>query len=195
MQNINNNQPGARQGQEGIALFTAMVLLLALTIAAIVSMRTVALDYKLGTNANQRSRAFEIAENARLLASGVMDAHIDDRGWELVTLSEGFQVAHASTPAGLLYAGNNADLGDLTSRALDFRYSLNFLDGGAEVFVTRLDRELATGTGAATAEGYAGLGFGTAAGGGHIFFDIRSVGTAGRGARALTGADFRHVIR
>ena len=194
MQNINNNQPGARQGQEGIALFTAMVLLLALTIAAIVSMRTVALDYKLGTNANQRSRAFEVAENARLLVSGVMDAHIDDRGWQRVTLPLGLAVVNAGNSAGLLYASNNAALGDLTSRAMDLRFS-RISTVGAEVYVTRLDRELAAGTGAATAEGYAGLGFGTAAGGGHIFFDIRSVGRSGRGARALTGADFRHVIR
>ncbi len=194
MQNIHNDQPGARQGQEGIALFTAMVLLLALTVAAIVSMRTVALDYKLGTNANQRGRAFEVSENARRRVSGVMDAHVDARGWVGVRLPAGVIVLNSGTAAGLLYADNNAVLGVLTGAARDFVYDEGRGSTG-DIYVTRLDRELAAGTGAATAEGYAGLGFGTAAGGGHIFFDIRSAGSSDRGARVLTGADFRHVIR
>lgn len=177
--------------QRGVALFTAMVLLFALTIAAITAMRSTTLDYRITSNAAQQGHAFERSESARRLAGSVIDAHVDARGWSGVTLPADLTVVNAATSDGLLYAGDNAAIGDISASAADFTYRTD-----NQVFVSRLDQDLATGTGAATSEGYSGLGFGSAAGGGLLFFDIRSVGTVGDGvARAVTGADFRHVIR
>lgn len=177
--------------QRGVALFTAMVLLFALTVAAITAMRSTTLDYRITSNAAQYGHAFERSESARRLVGGIIDAHVDARGWTGITLPADLTVVNAATSDGLLYAGDNAAIGDISSTAADFTYRTD-----SKVFVSRLDQELATGTGAATSEGYSGLGFGSAAGGGLLFFDIRSVGAVGDGdARAVTGADFRHVIR
>ena len=195
------NRMTARQGvppgaQRGVALFTAMVLLFALTIAAITAMRSTTLDYRVTSNAAQRGHAFELSEGARRLAGNTIDAHVDERGWTGVGLPTGLTVTNAGNSDGLLYAADNAAIGDITSASKDFEYLSAGTGLTAEVFVSRLDQQLATGTGAATTEGYSGLGFGSAAGGGLLFFDIRSVGVASDGeARAVTGADFRHVIR
>jgi hypothetical protein len=178
-----------------VALFTAMVLLFALTIAAITAIRSTTLDYKLVTNTTFRDTAFETSETSRRVVSGLLDAHIDARGWDGVVLPGSLTVINATTTDGLLYAGDNAALGELATSDRDFQFDASIF-GTADVFVSRLDQQLATGAGAATAEGYAGLGFGSAAGGGWLFFDIRSRGTHfDTGAQAVTGADFRHVIR
>lgn len=185
--------PARPRAQRGVALFTAMVLLFALTIAAITAIRSTTLDYRIVANTAYHDQAFEVSERSRRMVGSVLDAHIDERGWTGVTLPPGLTVAHPNSILGLLYAGNNAALGDLRSSKRDFKVTLPL--GIADVFAYRLDQQLATGTGAATAEGYAGLGFGSAAGGGLLFFDLRSRGEFAGGARAVTGADFRHVIR
>jgi len=184
-----------RRRQRGVVLVIALVLMVAMLLVALSTMRSTTTELKIITNLSIRHRAFQFSEEARLLAGDVVDEHTAARSWDTsqVSLPTGFSVPDANN---FLYVGNNASLGVLTDAARDLLYASSIDNNGkADLFVTRLHTNLATGAGTAVGEGYSGLGVGSAGGGGLMFYDIRSVGHHVNNARAVTGSDFQHVIR
>lgn len=200
--------------QQGVVLVIALVLLLALTIVAVGAMRSTTVDLKITFNLKARNDALIASESTRVAAGWLVDNHVAYRGWT------GFDMPNfvyatpyngdpatasalgATSPS--LYEGSPSDLGDVEDGDEDF-WMLATRGGAyqperhAKIFVTRLATRLAPGSGAATSEGYVGLGRGSAGGGASLLFDIRSRGYDGSASNAtsnvLTGANFRHVVR
>lgn len=68
-------------------------------------------------------------------------------------------------------------------------------DTRAQVAVYKTGVRQGVGTGSAQAAGYEGLGVAASAGGAHLFYELRSRGTAASNAESLTVAEYRHIIR
>ncbi len=179
--------------QRGVVLAIALILLLVLTLSAVTAMRSSSVDLKIVSNSLLREQAFQISEDTRLAAGGLVDDHTTYREWSSVTLPAGYTI---QDPTGILYDNNNAEPGDYSTGTEDLTYQHPVLgEQTARLYVSRLASELAGGTAIGIGEGYTGLGRGVAGGGGYLYYDIRSLSGYSGNARALTGADFRHVIR
>lgn len=163
------------------------------------------------------AQAFEASETPRLLTSDLLDVHTFNRGWPV---SLGGAVPNAqfdySVPTGLnlgdadsngrpdnLYVGNSESGFAPTALDEDASYKRKVTPTGqtslsinASLSVYKLRTDIASGAGSAMVQGYEGLGKSSAAAGGNIFFDVRSVGSDASGeAVASTAATYRHVIR
>ena len=185
---------GGPRRQGGIVLAVSLILLLVLTLVAVIAMRGATLDLKIVKNTVDRNYAFEVSEGSRQLANTALDQHTHYRNWTSFTMPPGLVPVNSSS----VLFNDTANLGDLSAGNVDLEYrvgSVGASDLRADIFVTRVDSRIATGAGAAIGEGYAGLGQGAAAGGGLIFFDLRSVGMGANNAAATTGTQYRHVIR
>jgi len=191
---------GGPRRQGGIVLAVSLILLLVLTLVAVIAMRGATLDLKIVKNTVDRNYAFEVSEGSRQLANTALDQHTHYRDWSSFSMPAGLAPVNSSS----ILFNDTANLGDLSAGNVDMEYRVDSAGGTdyddatdlrADIFVTRVDSRIATGAGAAIGEGYAGLGQGAAAGGGLIFFDLRSVGMGVNNASATTGTQYRHVIR
>ena len=211
----------ARKQQHGMALVVSLVLLVALTLVAVTSLKGTGLELKMSANQVMRSEAFESSEGPRLLVSELIDAHAFARGWPK---SQGGDIPDdlfdQPLPTGLVLQKdgssqlkqwylNNDDCKKEpcpfkpNSLEKDAAYARNVAASGTSKFEIKTDigvfkvrTDLAPGAGAAMVSGYEGTGKAAAAGGGNVFFFVRSEGKdASNAASAVTAASYRHVIR
>ena len=188
--------------QSGFALIVALVLIVALTMVAIVSLRITTLDLQMAKNSVDYRYALNVSEGSRILGTRALDQHTFYRSWSGdFDLPEGISPV---VPNGILYINNNSVVGDIRAGYEDLTYRVDVNGNGnttdavdlrADIFISRVARSIASGAGAGVGEGYSGLGRGAAGGGGFLFFDVRSRGSAVNNARALTISHYRYVIR
>ncbi len=190
--------------QRGAVLITALMFLTVLTLVGVVSMQSTSMDYQMSTNAVLQDRAFYFSENGREAMGSVIDDHLFDRGWSTnVILPTGLTIADTSKD---LYNGNDAgeSLANAASLTFDATHRLDgnddgdFTDGedsNSQIIVYKTQTQWAAGAGTAMAAGYEGLGKAAAAGGLHVFFELRSRGTTVAGAQATTAAEYRAILK
>lgn len=194
----------ARQRQQGAVLITALMFLTVLTLIGVVSMQSTSMDYQMSTNAVLRDRAFYFSENGREAMGSVIDAHLFERGWTgNVILPTGLNIIDTSKD---LYIDNDAgeSLANTSSLTVDARHQLDGNgdgdvtdgeDSNSEIIVYRTQTQWAAGAGTAMAAGYEGLGKAAAAGGVHVFFELRSRGETVAGAQATTATEYRAILK
>ncbi len=197
-------QPIALPRQQGAVLITALMFLTVLTLVGVISMQSTSMDYQMSTNAVLRDRAFHFSENGREAMGSVIDDHLFERGWTAnVTLPTGLNIANANKD---LYNGNDTgeSLADASSLTVDATHRLDgngdgdFTDGedsNSAIIVYKTQTQWAAGAGTAMAAGYEGLGKAAAAGGVHVFFELRSRGTTVAGAQATTATEYRAILK
>jgi len=197
-------QPAALPRQQGAVLITALMFLTVLTLIGVVSMQSTSMDYQMSTNAVLRDRAFYFSENGREAMGSVVDDHLFERGWTAnVTLPTGLSIADINKD---LYNGNDAgeSLANSASLTVDATHQLDgngdgdFTDGedsNSQIIVYKTQTQWASGAGTAMAAGYEGLGKAAAAGGVHVFFELRSRGTTVAGAQATTATEYRAILK
>jgi len=209
MNRLNDPSSHPQIHQRGFVLVTSLVLLLVLTLVGTFSMQGANLEFKMASNMAFRDRAFQSSEAGRRAMSGVLDQHVFERGWpSSLSRPSGFTVLDKDSQDGSdpLYLGNEGgeDLLDDTTLIDDAQYQIDangdgdYLDPGdvdASIQVFRTQVVTPDGAGLAMLSGYAGLGKSAAAGGSHLYFELRSDGLAPSSARATTAADFRTVVR
>lgn len=190
--------------QKGAVLITALMFLTVLTLVAVVSMQSTSLDYKMSTNSVMRDRAFYFSENGRKAMGSILDDHLFERGWTgNITMPTGLTIVDTSKD---MYNGNEAgeDLNNAATLTVDATHQLDgngdgdFTDGedsNSEVIVYKTQTSWASGAGTAMLSGYEGLGKAAAAGGVHVFFEIRSRGESVAGAQATTATEYRAILK
>jgi Tfp pilus assembly protein PilX len=211
---------------KGFALVTAMIFLVLLTLVALVALRSSGLEALTSSNNAQRMEALESSETARTTIGDIVDAHVYNHGWP--TTVAGGQVSTAefgTMPAGLTiqfptsggcsaasgtvpnWYGSNSESTPFDPTTLDcdatYTYTTNTGNSLVTVFaslsVYKLRVDTAPGAGTAMVQGYEGVGRALAAGGGNIFFYLRSRGKDLSGSTGSsnydTSADYRYVIR
>ncbi|ROR34992.1 pilus assembly PilX family protein [Inmirania thermothiophila] len=199
----------------GAALVISLIVLVVLTLIGLSSVRMSALEERMSANLAFKARTGESSEAGRRALASVVDTHIFTRGWGDVTLPGGLSIATDSS-------GNQINLFELLAPtgypAVDldaqspvgtFSESVDVDTDGdgttdttiqqtAEIFAFPAGSSIATGAAARVHAGYEGLGKAVSAGGGFVFYDLRSrstdAGTEG-GAVTVTGADYRYVVR
>ncbi len=190
--------------QQGAVLITSLIFLTVLTLIGVVSMQSTSMDYQMSTNAVLRDRAFYFSENGRQAMGSVLDDHLFERGWTgNVILPTGLAIADISKD---LYNGNDSSesLANSTSLTVDATHQLDGNgdgdvtdgeDSNSAIIVYKTQTQWAAGAGTAMAAGYEGLGKAAAAGGVHVFFELRSRGTSIAGAQATTAAEYRAILK
>lgn len=209
---MRQNTPNlASRAQRGFVLVTSLIMLMVLTLVGTFSMQSANMEYRMASNMTFRDRAFQSSEAGRGAMGGLLDAHVFERGWNAnITLPSGLAVLDKDSSGGAdaLYLSNGGgeDLLNDTTLVDDAQYQIDssspadgdFTDPGdvdATIQVFRTQVVTPPGTGTAMVSGYEGLGKAAAAGGTHLYFELRSDGSSAGSARATTAADFRTVVR
>lgn len=202
----------------GQALLTAIIFLVLLSLVALAAIRSTGLEVKSGSNHARRAAAFEAAETARTVIGPLIDNLCAEGGWpaQLGGVVPDSQFATA-IPAGITLADHDRVGGpddwcqdadsdgsfDPARMTSDARYDRELratlgVEVHGEVAVRRLNSAPIAGAGQAQAGGYGGSGTAMAAGGGQIFFYLRSQGrerAEGAEAGSSTSATYRYVIQ
>lgn len=209
MMTFDESRRSRASGQRGFALVTSLVLLLVLTLVGVFSMQGANMEYRMAANATFRDRAFQSSETGRRAMNGLVDKHVFERGWpNSITIPSGLSVLDKDTDGApdTLFLGNagSEDLLNDTTLIDDARLRIDgnadgdHLDAGdvdAAIQVFRTQVVTPPGAGMQMVSGYEGLGKAAAAGGTHLYFELRSDGLAAGSARATTAADYRTVVR
>ena len=189
--------------QQGAVLVVSLIFLAMLTLVGVSSMQSTSLDYQISANAALKDRSFYSSESGRLAMGDILDDHIFERGWTNFSLPAGLSMTTANKD---LYLTNDAgdDLANQASLTIDARYQIDnavdgdFSDGGdidADVVVYKTQTKWATGAGVAMVSGYQGLGKSSAAGGTHMFFELRSTGKTALNAQSVTATEYRAIVK
>lgn len=207
--------PGSRH-QSGVILVTGLVFLVVITLIAVIALQGTGIELRMATNAANSSRAFESSEGLRTITAPIIEEHTFHRSWpdsmaggvipagDFVTpIPTDFTIRVDSGNAALLYLtnteGSASPLLSYSPLTTDTSYCFdecgNAGEVSAELGVFRTQTRLATGSGSAMVSGYEGLGKSAAAGGGNLFFEFRSYGSAPNNAQAVTATEYRHTIR
>ncbi len=196
--------------QAGYVLATSLIFLLVITMVAVVGMQSTSMEYSISTNTALATRAFEAAEGGRAAADQVLDRHIFERGWgDEVDLPPTVTVLDkdGDNASDVLFTDNSEGADALLNESaletdITFRVDADGdgkytgdEDAKADIMVYKTGVVAATGAATAMVSGYEGLGKASAAGGAHIYFEIRSRGEAPGGAKAITANTFRVVVR
>lgn len=199
--------------QRGAALILVLVMLMALTMVAVVAMRTTTVDLKAANNNLVSKLAFQDSETVRRMMNDILADHTFSRVWPSELLGTPPVPGEPEIPPGmaildlteLLWSEPPIDYADPTNvNAVDLTYRVDqngdgdFLDDGdfdADIYSFNIGRAPAVGADTSQAKGYEGFGGGAAGGGANVFYDLRVQARAAGNARALTGAILRAPIR
>lgn len=210
---------------KGYVLITSVTFLAILAMIGVTMMRITRLNQMISSNLVFKGRAFETSEAARGAISEVLDNHIFYRGWPSNIQPPGNLPANIFLiPEGLVIPDNNSDgfadeLYEKYDIEKDKEYAARInqeedsLDkikyedltpvasyqnggAGANLYLIRTNTAPRAGSATPMSAGYEGLAKSSASGGALIYFDLRSVSNTGAGgAQALTGSDYRYVVR
>ena len=67
--------------QQGMALFSGLVILLIMTIVAVSAMEVTTMEMRMAKNYNLLINAFETSDSPRALAGEILEEHVYQRGW------------------------------------------------------------------------------------------------------------------
>ncbi|MDF1578267.1 MAG: PilX N-terminal domain-containing pilus assembly protein [Desulfobulbales bacterium] len=182
--------------QRGIALISALLLLLVVSLMAVgVSMDT-SMDIRIAGYQKFKTRSFGFAESGMLAATDILEDNIDAAGWDasggdlgypnLSDLYSGSIMVKQSH--GNFYMDENS--GCPPEQVLEMRGDIE-----ADVVVQRLVAKQARGGAIQMAAGYAGLGKGAAGGGTHRLYNLEAAGRDAAETRTDLAVHFRHVTK
>ncbi len=184
--------------QNGFILVTGILLLIAISVVAISSMRASNLDYKMSSNTAFKAQSFEASETGRVLAGDAINKFIYERSWADLTI-------HASmvfdTQYDPLKENASSELPyDTSSLTKDMTFSLAKTTDrkamNADIYIVRTPNvSAASGAGSQQLSGYRGAGKGIASSGSILYFEIRSKGLGNGNAQTITASEYRTFIQ
>jgi Tfp pilus assembly protein PilX len=207
--------------QRGYVLITSLIFMLVLTLVAVTAMDMTTMDLRMSNNTSLKARSLEASEGLRNIGGELLDAHAYNRGWpKSISGSIENNVFNVTIPSGVsivdvtnkLYDNNDISTDGTNPESIftpdtlvtDMTYQRDANGDGdytdaedtdATMSVYKVAKVTIPGSGTCQVCGYEGTGKSAAAGGVVVFFDLRSNGTSAGGAKTVTVAEYRHVVR
>ena len=187
--------------QSGIALVIGLIFLLATTIVGVIAMQNTGTSYQLSANQAYSELAFQASESGRTAIGNSLSDYIYEREWqnlptELTVLDKD---TDGTPDSPTEENGTGESLYNMNSLQQDMAYSWTHSSGDhaieSDIYLVKTQKILEAGAGIQQLSGYEGLGKAAAGGGGAIYYEIRSRGSADRGAQAVTAVEYRVKIQ
>lgn len=185
------------QTQRGMALISALLLLLVISLLAVGLSMDSSMDVKMAAYQNFKARAFSSAESAMVVSGDILDDNVYEAGWS--GNPDPFPYPNLSLEYDDLVAGTILIQGD-GSFYLDPNLASNpvmSMSGEiqGEVIVQKIATNLAKGGAIQVAAGYAGTGKGLGGGGAHVIYNICATGNDADHAQAAVAMHYRYVTK
>lgn len=178
-------------GESGMALISALLLLLVVSLLAVGLSMDSSMDIRGAAYQRFRARSFGAAESGMMAASDILESNIDDSGWDPGPI----QFPHLSSD----YDGLLTILGDgsfyLDENLLEVRTMTMTGDISAGVTIQKGVTVAGKGGAMQVAAGYAGMGKGLGGGGAHILYNIEAIGTDADNCSSCVAMDYRVVTK
>ena len=197
------------RNQQGAVLLASLLILVAITLVSVTSMQSGIQEYRIAGNMVFGERAFQASETGRGRVSQILDEHLFERDWPAtLTIPSGVTILDKDSDGNkdMLYTENGAgeDINDVSTLIKDVEVRIDGNGDGdytdkndiqTDLYVYKARVQFGTGSGAAMMSGYEGLGKGAAAGGGQVYYELRSQGLGTGSAEAWTSSDFMGIIK
>jgi hypothetical protein len=190
------NLTQAASGQRGMALVSALLLLLVVSLLAVGLSMDSSMDVRLAAYQKFQARAFGFAESGLNVGADVLESNYDDSGWED---APPFSFPHLSTefdgtldilanglPTGTFFLDENPDE-NLTMTMTG--------DIASNVIVQRVNGQLNKGSAMQVAAGYAGVGKGLGGGGAYAMYNIQSIGSDADNCKTCVASNYRMLTK
>lgn len=184
---------GPLAGQRGMALISALLLLLVVSLLAVGLSMDSSMDVRLAGYQRFMARAFGFAESGLMASGDILESNAYDAGWEDDDVDFNFPhlsgeyvgTLHILADRGDFYLDENA----AENTTMEMRGDIN-----ADVMTQKVVSKLAKGGALQVAAGYAGIGKGLGGGGAHVIYNVESE-TDFDNARAEVAMYFRMVTK
>lgn len=178
-------------GERGMALISALLLLLVISLLAVGLSMDTSMDVRLAGYQRVKARSFGFAESGLMASADILETNFFDSGWdndipfEFPGLSDQYVGTLNIVNDGDFYMQENID-GETTMVMTG--------DINAEVIVQSLGSQFALGAALQSHAGYAGIGKGAGGGGGlHRLYNIEATGTDADNVRSTVAMTYRVV--
>lgn len=185
-------------GQSGMAMISALLLLLVVSMLAVgVSMDT-SMDVRLAAYQHFKARSLGFAEAGVMAATDILEENIYESGWTnpappapfaFPKLSANYDgtiniLTTSTSPSGSFYLDNNPNEAPCIEMTGDI---------AADIMIQRVGSQLTQGSAIQLAKGYAAKGKGAGGGGTNVIFNVISTGVDADQTQSNIGIYFRHV--
>lgn len=188
---------GPARNQRGMALISALLLLLVISLLAVGLSMDSSMDVRMAAYQNFKGRAFGSAESAMITAGDILEDNISDTGWSgnpdpftYPNLSPEYDDLVAGdikiNGNGTFYLVENPDLAPTISMTGE-------IQGTAAI--QKVVAKLAKGGAMQVAAGYAGMGKGLGGGGAHIIYNVEVAGSDAGQATTALAMHYRYVTK
>lgn len=190
---------GPAQNQRGMALISALLLLLVISLLAVGLSMDSSMDVRMAAYQNFKARAFGSTESAMATAGDILDDNIIDSGWTNPSPPSPFTYPNLSPEYDDVVAGDVLIIGDgnfslAENLALDPVITMTG-EIQATAAIQRVVAKEAKGGAMQVAAGYAGTGKGLGGGGAHIIYNVEVDGNDAGQATTSLAMHYRHVTQ
>ncbi|WP_053980934.1 hypothetical protein [Marinagarivorans algicola] len=187
-----------KKKQQGAILIIGLILLTIVGIAAIASIETSNLDYRMASNSAFKSQSFQASETGRVSAGNAIKEYIYDRSWNSANKHINLSFEASFNP--LAVSNQSEDVFDTDTLETDMNFSVaqsaTAEKVSSDIYILRIPMtNAASGGGLQQLAGYRGAGKGVATSGSAIYFELRSKGMAKGGAQTVTASEYRAFIQ
>jgi len=192
-------------GERGMALISALLLLLVVSLLAVGLSMDSSMDVRLAAYQKFRARAFGFAESGLMAGADILESNASDSGWDdappfymdhdhhhLSNQYDGTIAVGSNNPdvtgidTGVFYLDKNP----AENETLEMRGDIN-----ADVITQNVGSGINSGSAIQVAAGYAGVGKGLGGGGGYVIYNIQSTGNDAVNASARVAMNYRMVTK
>ncbi len=183
-------------GERGMALISALLLLLVVSLLAVGLSMDSSMDVRLAAYQKFRARAFGFAESGMMAGADILESNVADSGWDdtppfvFPHLSAQYKgtldILANGLANGTFYLDENANENQTMAMTGDIE---------AAVITQKVVSGITKGSAMQVAAGYAGVGKGLGGGGAHVIYNIQSTGTDASNATATVAMNYRMVTK
>jgi hypothetical protein len=179
-------------GERGMALISALLLLLVVSLLAVGLSMDSSMDVRLAAYQKFQARAFGFAESGMMAGADILESNVADSGWDI---DPGDEFPHLSADydgdlkiwgPGTFYLDENPDE-DRTMEMTD--------DIAADVIIQKVVSKVTSGSAMQVAAGYAGVGKGLGGGGAQVVYNVESTGYDSNNCRTCVAMNYRMVTK
>jgi Tfp pilus assembly protein PilX len=185
-----------RSGERGMALISALLLLLVVSLLAVGLSMDSSMDVRLAAYQKFRARAFGFAESGLMAGADILESNTADAGWDD---APPFEFPHLSNQyVGTLdiLANGLADGTFYLDENPNESVTLEMTgDIESDVIIQKVVSQINEGAAMQVAAGYAGVGKGLGGGGAKVIYNIESSGFDANNARSSVAMNYRMITK
>jgi len=180
-------------GERGMALISALLLLLVVSLMAVGLSMDTSMDVRISAYQRFMARSFGFADAGLMAASDILEENAFESGWTdpVPFIFPRQSPAYAGgnimiLQDGAFYLDRNPNLQDIIKMTGDLQ---------ADIATQYVSSQLAVGGAIQIAAGYSGTGKGTGGGGGFILYNLEGSGWDANQTRTRLGLNYRFVTK